>query len=133
MNVDVLRTRRTAKGAIQPHSAVALFTLFVVIACFITMIFVIEHGEQRAIHEQEARTQLLAHTIESTVIRSVEDILSQLRSVESAVQINPSLLTTNTDKLQSLLKNQLYYTPVLRGITLYSTHGRWITSSHEQP
>lgn len=120
---------KVARGNMQPHFAVALFTLLVGAACFLLMLYVLESGEQRAVREQEEKAQLLAHAVENTVVRSFQDIIGRLSSVGEALTLNPSLLNHNTPALQGILRDLLDLTPGLREVAVIRADGQWIDSS----
>jgi diguanylate cyclase (GGDEF)-like protein/PAS domain S-box-containing protein len=120
---------KVARGYLQPHLAVALFTLLVSVACFALMLYVLDSGEQRAIREQEEKTQLLAHAVENTVVRSFQDVIGRLSSVGEALVLNPALLENDNPALKGILKDLLELTPGLREVSVTSATGAWINSS----
>ncbi len=124
---------KTAKGFIRPHLAVTLFTLLVATACFLLMLFVLDRGEQRATREQEEKTRLLAHALENTVIRSFQDVIGRLNSIEEALILNPDLLAQDVDALNRILDDLLALTPSLREVVVHDSAGAWIASSRQRP
>ena len=124
---------RVVRGFVQPHIAVTLFTLLITGCCFALMLFVLERGEQRALRELEDKTQLLAHTLENSVIRSVQDVIGRLQSIEKALELNPALLTQDSPTLNRILLDTLSLTPSLREVMIHGPQRNWVASSRQRP
>ncbi|RDE18276.1 EAL domain-containing protein [Motiliproteus coralliicola] len=122
-----------SQGVIQPHFAVTLFTLLIAGGCLALMLFVLQHGEQRAIRELEDRTQLLAHTLEGSAIRSVQDVIGRLQSIDKVLEFNPALLSRNSGDLSQVLRDTLSLAPSLREVMIHDRDGNWIASSNQRP
>lgn len=129
---DTLLNKKTVRGFLRPHWAVSLFTLLVGLSCFALMLFVLDNGKQRAVYEQEQKTRLLAHAMENTVIRSVQDVLGRLNSVQEALLLNPGLQSTGNPYLSTVLQNLLTLTPSLREVVVHDAQGNWLASSRQQ-
>lgn len=93
------------------------------------MLFVLENGEKRAVKEQEEKSALLAHTIESSVTRSFQDVISRLERIENTLWEHPDYLDKDTSTLQRHLKALLPVAPSLREIVVHNSAGQWVTSS----
>ncbi|WP_421867311.1 bifunctional diguanylate cyclase/phosphodiesterase [Motiliproteus sp.] len=124
---------KRSPGVIQPHFAVTLFTLLIAGGCLALMLFVLQHGEARAIRELEDRTQLLAHTLEGSVIRSTQDAISRLQSIDKALEFDPSLLSRNSNDLSQVLRDTLALAPSLREVMIHDPNGNWVASSSRRP
>ncbi|WP_027855862.1 bifunctional diguanylate cyclase/phosphodiesterase [Marinobacterium jannaschii] len=106
-----------------------MFTLTIASGCFALMLFVLEKGEQRAIFEQKDKTRLLAHALENTVIRSVEDVVGRLRVMGETLRISPSLIQQDASRLGVLMRDLLPLAPGLRELAVHLPDGRWVASS----
>ncbi len=129
---DNLLSKKVVRGFLQPHWAISMFTLLVGIACFVLMLFVLDNGEQRAVREQQEKAQLLAHSMENTVIRSFQDVLGRLNSIQEALTLNPGLLTPDNPDLTVVLQTLLTLTPSLREVVVHDGNGNWQASSRRR-
>lgn len=109
------KTRYSLKTGV---SVLLLGLLLIVTLAAMQLVFV-HLGTQRAVSELEKEAMLLAHSLESGVTRTVQDVQGRLRSLEDLLQHNQTLLQ-QPGELQQRMQMLVTMTPQLRELAVLS-------------
>ncbi|KEA65693.1 diguanylate cyclase [Marinobacterium lacunae] len=103
----------------------------VLCACFIAIYFVFQAiGESRARVSIASESVVLAHTLESGLVRSIQDVQGRLNSLRSQLEYTEDLFFV-PDELQRRLSALIEMSPQLRELAVVSPEGLVLGSSQE--
>lgn len=97
--------------------SVLLMGLALIVMLIIMQVAFVHLGTQRAVSELEQKAGLLAHSLESSVTRTVQDVHGRLRSLQDSLQREPALLEQPVE-LQKRMQMLVSMTPQLRELAV---------------
>ncbi len=97
--------------------SVLLLGLLLITTLVVMQLVVVNLGTQRAVAELEKEATLLAHSLESSVTRTVQDVQGRLRSLEDLLEHSQELLQQPLE-LQQRMQMLVSMTPQLRELAV---------------
>jgi len=106
-----------ARYSLKAGLSVLLLGFLLIVTLVVMQLVVVNLGTQRAVSELEKEATLLAHSLESSVTRTVQDVQGRLRSLQDLLEHSQELLQQPLE-LQQRLQMLVSMTPQLRELAV---------------
>lgn len=110
-------TEDTTRYSLKTGLSVLLLGVLLTASLLAMQLVFVQLGTQRAVTELEKEAELLAHSLENSVTRTVQGVQGRLRSLEDLLRHNPALLQQPLE-LQQRMQMLVAMTPQLRELAV---------------